>query len=82
MMTFVTGEPPSLKGVWFALEGSPEAQRAAHSIAHKLGAKSFVIEPGAKLLYHAFAAMLSPMLATELAAAEEVGLRAGIGAWM
>ena len=52
----------------------------ARAIARKLGAKSFTIEPGAKLLYHAFGAMLSPMLATELAAAERVGLRAGIGA--
>ncbi len=80
MMTFVAGEPPSLKGAWFAVEGSPAAMRTAREIARKLGAKSFTIKPGAKLLYHAFGAMLSPMLATQLAAAESVGLRAGIGA--
>ncbi len=78
MMTFVAGEPPSLQGAWFALEGSPRAVRAARAVARKLGAKSFTIEPGAKALYHAFGAMLSPMLAAELAAAEKVGLRAGI----
>jgi predicted short-subunit dehydrogenase-like oxidoreductase (DUF2520 family) len=80
MMTFVAGEPPSLQGAWFAMEGSPAAVRAARAIARRLGAKSFIINPGEKALYHAFGAMLSPMLAAELAAAERVGLRAGIRA--
>ena len=80
MMTFVAGEPPSLQGAWFAVEGSAVAVRAARAIARKLGAKSFTIKPGEKVLYHAFGAMLSPMLAAELAAAERVGLRAGIRA--
>ena len=80
MMTFVGGEPPSLNGAWFAVEGSAAAVRAARTMARKLGAHSFVIEPGSKMLYHAFGAMLSPMLAAELEAAERVGLRAGISA--
>ena len=80
MMTFVAGEPPSLEGAWFAVEGAPAALRAAREMAKKLGANSFRIEPGSKTLYHAFGAMLSPMLATELEAAERVGLRAGIDA--
>jgi predicted short-subunit dehydrogenase-like oxidoreductase (DUF2520 family) len=78
MMTFVAGEPPSLTGAWFALEGSPAAVRVARLLAKKLGAKSFTIKPGNKTLYHAFGAMLSPMLATELEAAESLGRRAGI----
>jgi predicted short-subunit dehydrogenase-like oxidoreductase (DUF2520 family) len=78
MMTFVAGEPPSLEGVWFAVEGTPVAVRAARAVARKLGAESFAIEPGSKALYHAFGAMLSPMLASELEAAERIGLRAGI----
>jgi len=78
MMTFVQGSPPSLEGAWFAVEGAPAAVRAARAMAAALGAHSFTIEPGAKALYHAFGAMLSPMLATELEAAEQVGLRAGI----
>lgn len=78
MMTFVGGEPPSLKGARFALEGAPAALRVARGISAKLGARSFTIQPDAKTLYHAFGAMLSPMLATELAAAEQIGLRAGI----
>jgi predicted short-subunit dehydrogenase-like oxidoreductase (DUF2520 family) len=80
MMTFVAGEPPSLEGVWFAVEGTPAAVRAARALARKLGARSFAIEPGSKALYHAFGAMLSPMLATELEAAERIGLRAGVDA--
>ena len=80
MMTFVEGEPPSLEGVWFAVEGTPAAVRAARWLARSLGARSFAIEPARKALYHAFGAMLSPMLATELEAAERIGLRAGIDA--
>ncbi len=80
MMTFVAGEPPSLEGAWFAVEGSPVAVRASREMAKKLGANSFRIEPASKTLYHAFGAMLSPMLAAELEAAERVGLRAGIDA--
>jgi len=78
MMTFVEGDPPSLRGAWFALEGDSVAVRAARVIAGKLGAKCFTIEPESKALYHAFGAMLSPMLAAELAAAEKIGLRTGI----
>jgi predicted short-subunit dehydrogenase-like oxidoreductase (DUF2520 family) len=78
MMTFVAGEAPSLQGAWFAVEGAPRAVRAARAIATKLGANCFTIQPETKALYHAFGAMLSPMLATELAAAAQVGLRAGI----
>jgi predicted short-subunit dehydrogenase-like oxidoreductase (DUF2520 family) len=78
MMTFVTSEAPSLQGAWFAVEGAPRAVRAARSMAAKLGANCFTIRPETKTLYHAFGAMLSPMLATELAAAGWVGLRAGI----
>jgi predicted short-subunit dehydrogenase-like oxidoreductase (DUF2520 family) len=80
MMTFVAGEPPSLQGAWFALEGAPVAVRAARAIAAKLGARCFTIKPENKTLYHAFGAMLSPMLAAELAAAERLGRRAGIPA--
>jgi predicted short-subunit dehydrogenase-like oxidoreductase (DUF2520 family) len=78
MMTFVSGEAPSLEGVWFAVEGTSAAVRAARAMARRLGARSFAIEPRRKLLYHAFGAMLSPMLASELEAASRAGVRAGI----
>jgi len=78
MMTFVPGEPPSLRGAWFALEGAPQAIRAARAIAKALEARCFTIQPASKILYHAFGTMLSPMLATELQAAERIGLQAGI----
>ena len=72
MMTFVAGEPPSLKGAWFAVEGSPAAVRAARAMAAASSApKASPSSPASKALYHAFGAMLSPMLATELAAAEQ-----------
>jgi predicted short-subunit dehydrogenase-like oxidoreductase (DUF2520 family) len=79
MMTFVAGEPPSLEGAWFALEGDPAAVRAARAMARSLGARSFLVRQENKTLYHAFGAMLSPMLTAELAAAGEVGVKAGIG---
>lgn len=78
MMTFVAGEPPSLQGAWFAMEGSAVAVQAARAMARKLGAKGFTIQAEKKTLYHAFGAMISPMLATELEAAERLGVRAGI----
>jgi predicted short-subunit dehydrogenase-like oxidoreductase (DUF2520 family) len=78
MMTFVAGEPPSLDGVWFAVEGSAAALRASRAMARKLRARCFAIAPESKLLYHAFGAMLSPMLASELEAAGRTGVRAGI----
>lgn len=78
MMTFVAGEPPSLDGVWFAVEGAAAALRASRAMARRLGARSFAIEPESKMLYHAFGAMLSPMLASELEAAGRVGVSAGI----
>jgi predicted short-subunit dehydrogenase-like oxidoreductase (DUF2520 family) len=80
MMTFVAGEAPSLAGASFAVEGSAGAVRAARGLARRLGATSWVIRPEAKTLYHAFGAMLSPMLTAELEAAAQLGLRAGVGA--
>jgi len=78
MMTFVAGKPPSLRGVWFAVEGAPAAVRAARAMARGVGARSFPILPESKAVYHLFGAMLSPMLASELEAAERTGMRAGI----
>ncbi len=80
MMTFVAGPPPDLTGAYFALEGAPNAVRRARSLARLLGARSFTIAAEHKALYHAFGAMLSPMLAAELDAAEALGQRAGIPA--
>lgn len=78
MMTFVAGAAPSLEGVYFALEGAAEAVRAGRALARVLGAKCFVLDAAKKPLYHAFGAMLSPMLAAELEAAASLGRRAGI----
>ena len=80
MMTFVAGPPPNMQGAYFALEGAPEAMRAGRVLARRLGAKCFVLAAAKKPLYHAFGAMLSPMLTAELDAAEALGQRAGIPA--
>ena len=78
MMTFVAGKPPSLNGVWWALEGEREAVRLARSIAKNLGSETFEIKAEQKVLYHAFGTMLSPMLVSELSAAGALGLAAGV----
>lgn len=78
MMTFVAGKPPSLDGVWWALEGERSAVRTARAIASELGSETFEIKADHKALYHAFGAMLSPMLVSELTAASALGLAAGV----
>lgn len=78
MMTFVAGEPPQMRGVWWALEGDARAVRAAREIARALGSRSFSIAAANKALYHAFGALLSPMLVSELTAAGSLGLAAGV----
>jgi predicted short-subunit dehydrogenase-like oxidoreductase (DUF2520 family) len=78
MMTFVAGEPPSLHGVWWALEGDGKAVRVARRIAKDLGSETFEIKAEKKALYHAFGAMLSPMLVSELTAASALGAAAGV----
>jgi len=78
MMTFVAGKPPSLHGVWWALEGEREAMRVARKIATDLGSETFEIKADRKALYHAFGAMLSPMLVSELVGAGALGLAAGV----
>jgi len=78
MMTFVKGEPPKMKDVWWALEGDAKAVRAAREITKALGSHSFAISAGKKALYHAFGAFLSPMLVSEMAAGSALGLAAGV----
>jgi len=82
MMTFVAGEPPSLKGAVVCFRGQPAG--AADGACHRsqTGRKKFHYRAWRKASVSRIRAMLSPMLATELAAAEKIGLRAGIGARM
>jgi len=78
MMTFVAGEAPELRGVWFAVEGDAKASAVASQLVKSLGGHVSRIRKEEKALYHAFGALLSPMLVAELTAAEEVGEAAGL----
>lgn len=78
MMTFVAGKPPSMRGVWWALEGERPAVRMSSQIAKDLGSETFEISAAQKALYHAFGAMISPMLVSELTAAGALGVAAGV----
>ena len=78
MMTFVKNEPPDLSGVAFALEGDRSAVAVAKRLALDVGGTVFAIKKQAKPLYHAFGALLSPLLVAQLTAAEEVARAAGI----
>ncbi len=77
-MTFVPGVAPSLRGVPFAVEGDPAAERAARQIARDLGGETFVIHKRDKPAYHAWGAFASPLLLSALVTAERVAGAAGI----
>jgi len=78
MMTFVAGEAPELKGVWFAVEGDAKAAAVASRLVKSVGGHVSRIRREEKALYHTFGALLSPLLVAELAAAERVGEAAGL----
>lgn len=78
LMTFVRSRQPELAGVWFAAEGSSAALRFAKAAVADLGGNLIPLKKQHKALYHAFGAMLSPLLVSELEAATTVAARAGI----
>ena len=78
MMSFVAGEPPSLSGVVWTLEGDPRAVSSARSMVKALGGTALKIDKKSKPLYHAFGAFLSPLLVVHLETAMQLALDAGI----
>jgi predicted short-subunit dehydrogenase-like oxidoreductase (DUF2520 family) len=78
LMTFVPGIAPSLRGVPFAVEGDPAAERVARQVARDLGGATFVIHERDKAAYHAWGAFASPLLLAALVTAERVAGAAGI----
>ena len=78
LMTFVSGAQPALVGVPFALEGDPEAVRAAERIVADLGGDPFRLAASRKAAYHAWATMTSPLLLAFLVTLEEAGRAAGL----
>jgi len=80
MMSFVAGRQTDLRDVWFAVEGDAAAVRVALSFVKAVGGRTLKIAKDKKALYHAFGAMVSPLIVSQLRAAEGVAAEAGIRA--
>jgi len=80
LMTFVSGPPPPLEGVWFGMEGDASALRIARGIVSHIGGEALLLRGEAKALYHAWGSFCSPLVIALLAAANEVAEAAGISA--
>jgi len=81
MMSFSSGNrAPDLRGVWFSVEGEAVAVRVARRIVKDLGGHRLAVKAVHKALYHAFGAMIAPLLVSHLEAAERMAKRAGLDA--
>src|SRR5580704_8991389 len=78
LMTFVRGSRPSFVEIPFALEGTPNAVRAARAIVLDLRGRPFGIRKPQKQAYHAWGMFASPLLTALLAAGERVAVAAGV----
>jgi predicted short-subunit dehydrogenase-like oxidoreductase (DUF2520 family) len=79
MMSFSTANRnPELKGVWFSAEGEPTAVRVAQQIVKSVDGNVLSLKAGQKALYHAFGAMIAPLMVSHLEAAEQMGRRVGL----
>jgi predicted short-subunit dehydrogenase-like oxidoreductase (DUF2520 family) len=79
MMSFSIGNRnPELKGVWFSVEGEPAALRVAKEIVKSVGGNVLPLKAEQKALYHAFGAMIAPLMVSHLEAAEQMGRRVGL----
>lgn len=81
MMSFsASNRNPNLRGVSFAVEGDPKAVRVARRIVTRLGGNVSSVKAEKKALYHAFGAMIAPLLVSHLQAAQRMGDRVGFEA--
>jgi len=69
--------PDMFKGVYFSMEGNPEAQQASKAIIKKLGGYSFVIKEEDKPLYHAACSIASNFLLVLLESASSLLQKSG-----
>lgn len=67
-----------LTGTYFAIEGDAAARKAATAMAASMNALPFTLRAKDKALYHAFCVLSSPLLIAHLAAAETLGVAAGV----
>ena len=77
MMSFVHHGAEATFEVPFALEGDAKALRRDR-IVRELGGESLRISAANKPLYHAFGAFISPLIISNLALAERVGVKSGV----
>jgi len=79
MMSFSIGNRnPELRGVWFSVEGDAAAERVARKIVRDVGGNILSLKGDRKALYHAFGAMIAPLLVSHLESAEQMARRVGL----
>ncbi len=78
MMSFPGKDSPSLRGVYFAIEGDKPAVQIARNIVADVGGHALSISAKNKALYHAFGSMIAPLMVAHLQAAQNIAKRAGV----
>lgn len=71
-------DPAEAEGVFFAVDGDPEARVLAHRIAAAWGGASAEVEAGVRPLYHFAATLSAGGVVTVLALAEDLARRLGL----
>lgn len=71
-------EPPEAEGVFFAVDGDPEARSLAHRLAAAWGGTSAEVAPEVRPLYHFAATLSAGGVVTVLALAEDLARRLGL----
>lgn len=71
-------DPAEAKGVFFAVDGDPEARDLAHRIAAAWGGVSAEVDPAVRPLYHFAATLSAGGVVTILALAEDLARRLGL----
>lgn len=77
MQTFTGEKLPNLKGIAFAIEGAPAAERAAKRIARELGGVPVTIQAKGKAAYHAAGTLVAGHALAVIEAATQILVRAG-----
>jgi predicted short-subunit dehydrogenase-like oxidoreductase (DUF2520 family) len=71
-------DPAEARGVFFAVDGDPEARALAHRIAAAWGGVSAEVPPAARPLYHFAASLAAGGVVTLLATAAEIARKLGL----
>lgn len=71
-------DPGALKNIWIGIEGDKKAIILGKFLARELGARSLILSPEQKVLYHIAAVFSSNYFVTLLSVVEELGERVGL----